>query len=114
MDFYKWLLEEKRLSNATASKYDLVIRNRISDWLPSYEVPKNSIEFEALKLMIYSLEIYQERNRTGNNMYSAALKHYENYLKIVDVSNSKFFEEASNFTSEAERLIKVRLLQNKF
>ncbi|MQW93412.1 hypothetical protein GFH30_12665 [Acinetobacter wanghuae] len=29
-------------------------------------------------------------------------------------TTSKFFEEASNFTSEAERLIKVRLLQNKF
>ncbi|WP_227551515.1 hypothetical protein [Acinetobacter wanghuae] len=96
MDFYKWLLEEKRLSNATASKYDLVIRNRISDWLPSYEVPKNSIEFEALKLMIYSLEIYQERNRTGNNMYSAALKHYENYLKTTDVSNSKLVVYKNN------------------
>ena len=71
MDFYDWLLE-KRLSQATASKYNLVIKNRISEWLPSYELPKNVIEFEALKELIVSLDIYQDRNKVGNNMYSSA------------------------------------------
>ena len=75
MDFYQWLVSYKSLSKATASKYELVIKNRIREWLPSYELPKDSIEFEALKETIHDLEIYQERNRIGNNMYSSALKH---------------------------------------
>lgn len=114
MGFYQWLIEEKKLSSSTASKYDLVIKNRILEWLPSYELPKNSIEFEALKQTIYELDIYQERNRVGNNMYSSALNHYGNYLRIFDHKDRDIFEENKEFTSEAKKLIKVRLIQNKF
>ena len=114
MDFYQWLIQEKGLSQATASKYNLVIQNRISEWLPSYERPANSIEFEALKLLILDLNIYKERNRIGNNMYSSALNHYGHYLKQYDVVDSTIFTENKIFTSEAERKIKVRLVQNKF
>lgn len=71
MSFYDWLIEIKKLSPASASKYNLVIKNRISDWLPSYEVPDNIIDFEALKRLIFSLDIYKERNKVGNNMYSS-------------------------------------------
>lgn len=114
MSFYQWLIEEKKLSSSTASKYDLVIKNRILEWLPSYELPKNSIEFEALKQTIYELDIYQERNRVGNNMYSSALNHYGNYLRIFDHKDRNIFKENEEFTSEAKKLIKVRLIQNKF
>lgn len=114
MGFYRWLVDDKRLSSSTASKYDLVIKNRILEWLPSYELPKNSIEFEALKQTIYGLDIYQERNRIGNNMYSSALNHYGNYLKEYDLKDETIFRNDQKFTSEAEKLIKVRLTQNKF
>ena len=114
MDFYNWLLSGKGLSKATASKYHLVIKNRISEWLPSYELPKNSIEFEALKIMILSLDIYQERNRIGNNMYSSALNHYGHYLKENNIHDSEVFNKDQSFTTEAEKRVKVRLLQNKF
>ena len=114
MDFYNWLLSGKGLSKATAYKYHLVIKNRISEWLPSYELPKNSIEFEALKLMILSLDIYQERNRIGNNMYSSALNHYGHYLKENNIHDSEVFNKDQSFTTEAEKRVKVRLLQNKF
>ena len=65
MDFYTWLVNEKGLSTATASKYNLVIKNRISEWLPSYELPQNSIDFEAVKRIIESLNIYSvhDKNR---------------------------------------------------
>ena len=114
MEFYNWLIEHKQLSEATAKKYDLVIRNRIVEWLPSYEIPKNSIEFEATKQLILSLDIYKERNRVGNNMYSSALNHYDNYLKAILPHDSEIFKEDLSFTTEAEKLVKVRLLQNKF
>ena len=51
MNFYHWLIQNKNLSKATALKYDLVIKNRINEWLPSYELPQNSIEFEAFRFM---------------------------------------------------------------
>lgn len=114
MSFYQWLVTEKKLSQASASKYNLVIQNRIREWLPSYEIPQNSIEFEALKQMILNLDIYKERNSVGNNMYSSALKHYGNYLKEFDQRDTSIFKQDKNFTSEAERKIKVRLVQNKF
>ena len=114
MEFYRWLIEKKNLSEATASKYDLVIRNRIVEWLPSYEIPKNSIEFEAIKLLIFSLDIYKERNHVGNNMYSSALNHYGNYLKETGLNDSDIFQKDLSFTVEAEKLVKVRLSQNKF
>ena len=79
----------------------MVIKNRILEWLPSYELPKNSIEFEALKQTIYELDIYQERNRVGNNMYSSALNHYGNYLRIFDHKDRNIFKENEEFTSEA-------------
>ncbi len=114
MDFYTWLVNEKGLSTATASKYNLVIKNRISEWLPSYELPQNSIDFEALKQIIESLDIYKERNTVGNYMYSSALNYYGKYLKELDIQNRDIFSEDQKFTSEAEKLIKVRLVQNKF
>ncbi len=114
MDFYTWLVNEKGLSTATASKYNLVIKNRISEWLPSYELPQNSIDFEAVKRIIESLNIYKERNSVGNNMYSSALNHYGNYLKEHDIQDRDIFSDDQKFTSEAEKLIKVRLVQNKF
>lgn len=114
MDFYDWLIQEKKLSEATASKYNLVIKNRISEWMPSYEMPKNSIEFEALKLTIFDLDIYKERNRIGNNMYSSALNHFGNYLKQKNQDQSVIWNTAHEFSSEAARIIKIRLVQNKF
>ncbi|MDY6482927.1 hypothetical protein SKM54_10800 [Acinetobacter faecalis] len=46
MSFYQWLIEEKKLSSSTASKYDLVIKNRILEWLPSYELPKTVLNLK--------------------------------------------------------------------
>ena len=99
MNFYHWLIQNKNLSKATALKYDLVIKNRINEWLPSYELPQNSIEFEALKQTIFTLDIYQDRNRVGNNMYSSALKHYGDFLKEIDVNDGSIFTEKQIFPS---------------
>ena len=114
MNFVNWLIHQKKISEYSAKRYSAVLEKRILEWLPSYELPKNSIEFEALKRMILSLDIYQERNRIGNNMYSSALNHYGHYLKEIDMRDVEVFNQNQNFTPEAEKLIKVRLLQNKF
>lgn len=66
----------------------------MSEWLPSYQLPKNSIEFEALKQMIFTLDIQKERNRVGNNMYSSALNHYGNYLKELNIQDQTIFTSA--------------------
>ena len=114
MNFVNWLIHQKKISEYSAKRYSAVLEKKILEWLPSYELPKNSIEFEALKRMILSLDIYQERNRIGNNMYSSALNHYGHYLKEIDMRDVEVFNQNQNFTPEAEKIIKVRLLQNKF
>ena len=114
MNFYQWLIDHQGLSRATATKYDLVIRNRIKEWLPSYIQPKDVIEFEALKRDIESLEIYKERNRIGNNMYSSALKHYQAFLSQNLESKQQLFTDHNCYNTETESLIKVRLQQAKF
>lgn len=114
MNFVNWLIHQKKISEYSAKRYSAVLEKRILEWLPSYELPKNSIEFEALKRMILSLDIYQERNRIGNNMYSSALNHYGHYLKENNIHDSEVFNKDQSFTTEAEKRVKVRLLQNKF
>jgi putative restriction endonuclease len=114
MNFYQWLIDNQGLSIATAKKYNLVIHNRIKEWLPSYEQPKDIIEFEVLKRDIESLEIYKERNRIGNNMYSSALKHYQVFLSQNSESKQQLVIHDNGYDTETESLIKVRLQQTKF
>ena len=47
-------------------------------------------------------------------MYSSALKHYGDFLKEIDVNDESIFTEKQIFTTDAERLVKVRMIQNKF
>ena len=47
-------------------------------------------------------------------MYSSALKHYGDFLKEIDVNDKSIFTEKQIFTTDAERLVKVRPIQNKF
>ncbi|WP_269913923.1 HNH endonuclease [Acinetobacter sp. HY1485] len=111
MEFQRWLIKQGK-SDATAKKYSSVIFNNIKKWLPSYEIPNDLIEFMALKQQLDELEIYHERNIKGNNMYSSALKWYEEYLSNIDQSGMCF--ENLNQQVETKRLIKIRLAQNKF
>ena len=110
MEFQRWLMEQGK-SDATAKKYASVIFNSIKKWLPSYEIPNDLIEFIALKQQLDELEIYHERNIKGNNMYSSALRWYEKYL--LNAGSLEISSE--NLTQvETKKLIKVRLVQNKF
>ena len=47
-------------------------------------------------------------------MYSSALKHYGDFLKEIDVNDESIFTEKQIFTTDAERLVKVRMIQNMF
>ena len=110
MEFQRWLMDQGK-SDATAKKYASVIFNSIKKWLPSYEIPNDLIEFIALKQQLDELEIYHERNIKGNNMYSSALRWYEKYL--LNAGSLEISSE--NLTQvETKKLIKVRLVQNKF
>ena len=99
----KWKNEFRNLANSSqkiseysAKRYSVVLEKNFLEWLPSYELPKNSIEFEALKRMILSLDIYQERNRIGNNMYSSALNHYGHFLKENGMNDADVFNQDQN------------------
>lgn len=112
MNFKRWLIEQNK-SESTAQKYNSVIYGSFKKWLPSYEVPTNLIDFLALKQELEELSTYSDRNKKGNNMYSAALNCYEQYIK--DSSNQIAIHSQDSLQQlEQKRLVKVRLAQQKF
>lgn len=114
MIFFEWLRSENNLSEYTAKRYSAVIENRIFEWLPGYEIPKNLVELEALKQELAYSEIFHQRNNAGHRMYSTAFNHYENYLKSFEVNIKDIVDQNKKYTAQAERLILVRLQQNRF
>lgn len=118
MNFYNWLITNKNISAYTAKRYVAVIEKRINEWLPSYEIPRNIIDFEAIFELISSLDIYNQRNKVGNQMYSSAFKKYKEYLEELSeyhIESPDDDSESSNLNaSEYESLVKIRLSQNKF
>jgi hypothetical protein len=86
MDFKSWM-EGKGLSKRTVNAYYVAITGVITEWAIEYNIThrhiiniNDSIEFGNIKMKIYSLPIFQERNTLGHNMYSCALDKYEEYL----------------------------------
>lgn len=96
MNFYHWLIQNKNLSKATALKYDLVIKNRINEWLPSYELPQNSIEFEALKQTIDFLH-----------------KSFFNQFNCLSFTQSKLYMPASKLNRRFNLLRRFLYTQDK-
>lgn len=47
-------------------------------------------------------------------MYSSALNHYGHYLKEYPLEDSPIFDDCLRMNSEAQRLVKIRVKQNKF
>ena len=88
MNFYDWIVNIKRLSNATAEKYSNAIYGVISEWmiennisLRSLDLIENERELVTILNRIRELPIFIERNIVGHNMYCCALNKYEEYRR---------------------------------
>ena len=125
MNFENWLIQINK-SKRTANSYAQAIKNAISTWAREAGLIENSLESlnSATQLgeiidSIQELEIFQERNRNGNGMYSAALRQY--YLFLSDVRSNELKEDldrilADNTVTDTEKSaqISMRIGQGKF
>lgn len=87
MQFESWIIDIKQRGRSTAKKYHGAIYGRLSEMaigngLSSKEIWKvHSVsEFASLKKRLMDLDEFNELNTKGNNMYSAALNMYGQYL----------------------------------
>ena len=86
MNFEDWM-HHRGLSKASIEKYAGAIRGPISAWAMEHKLvagPLTSFNSEAafreVASQIRALEIFQQRNGRGRNMYSSALNKFAEYL----------------------------------
>ncbi|MBK6738028.1 MAG: hypothetical protein IPG64_08975 [Haliea sp.] len=89
MNFEKWLVQVGK-SEKTAKNYAQAIDKSISKWARdaglidrSLDLMNSAGQLGELIDAIKKLEIFQERNRKGKGMYSAALVQFYQYLSDV-------------------------------
>lgn len=120
MTFKKWM-ECQGLSTASVNNYDTAIKGVISDWAQAADFlqgPINAVEshqrFAEVSAQIRELEVFKQRNSTGNGMYSAALNKFAAYLKssckqnieddLSEILNERDCTETDKITSVKTRL----------
>ncbi|MEX1013744.1 MAG: HNH endonuclease [Candidatus Paceibacterota bacterium] len=124
MTFKRWIITIG-LSEGSAKNYSGAILGSISNWAKDAGLIDSSLieisdltEFEKLSIRIQRLPIFQERNATGNKMYSNALNKYSEYLKEASNELAKDLEEIirDNSYSETDKiaLVKYRIGQGAF
>ena len=87
MDFRRWALNERGLSESSTSKYYSALEGPLSKWAiesgasdtPLLEIG-NSTQFEQIASKIQSLDDFKETNDRGNGMYGAALNRFLDFL----------------------------------
>lgn len=124
MTFKNWIISTG-LTVASAKKYESAVYGSISRWAEEAGLINfNLIEvddpagFDSFSESIKQLKIFHERNSVGNQMYSAALNRYSEYLRAMqkeierDIENVTRDESVSE--TEKSSLIKSRLGQGAF
>lgn len=124
MTFKNWIISTG-LTVSSAKKYESAVYGSISGWAEEAGLIKSNLiditdpeYLESLSEKIIKLEIFLKRNSAGNQMYSAALNRYSEYLSAMQVEIEEDVEKVSKDDSvsetEKESLIKSRLGQGAF
>lgn len=125
IQFQRWLLEMGK-SERTAKSYVGAIKGVISTWASeSQATDKNLIaiqsfsEIDRVAEQLSSYTVFQERNSKGNQMYSAALSAYRDFLASTcqveltqDIEN--IVRNRSIDDTEKARLVNTRVGQGQF
>lgn len=89
MDFEEWL-EADGMSTSTVKKYVGAIRGPLSTWANSYQLTERALdeivdpdEFAEIAERVADTPEFAVRNRTGHQMYSAALQKYSSFLSTI-------------------------------
>jgi len=103
-NFESWM-RERGLSESTVKKYAGAISGPLTSWANTNAIftgpllaVTDSVEFSSLATAIQLLPIFQERNTTGNHMYSSALVKFAEYLRFgpSDTAHSLAFSTATS------------------
>jgi len=124
MTFRRWI-NIIGLSESSAKKYSSAVFGSISEWAKDAGLIDSSLievsnphEFEKIAKEITRLNIFQERNEKGNNMYSSALNKYHEYLREAFEELEEDIEHIITDDSYTETdkvaLIKTRIGQGDF
>ncbi|MDH5571702.1 MAG: HNH endonuclease [Gammaproteobacteria bacterium] len=125
MTFNDWLLSIGK-SERTANSYSGAVNGVISDWVVENNISSKRLgevrSYSVIQHIVQGLEsvdIYQQRNKDGNSMYSAALKKYAEYLfehsaEDIQEDINNVLEDPEISTTEKSTLISTRIGQGKF
>jgi len=123
-EFENWLIENGR-SDRTAHHYSIALCGKLSDLANEKEIFAGNIlsitqkeEFSPVAEGLMKLRDFEDFNRRGNQMYSAALNRYADFLENVDLSFYKDIEtvqeNATINKTTKKALIESRIGQGKF
>lgn len=125
MTFNDWLLSIGK-SARTANSYSGAVSGVISDWVIDNNITSKRLNevrsYSDIKDIIKKLEtidIYRQRNKDGNSMYSAALKKYAEYLfehssEDIQQDIDNVLEAPDISVTEKSTLISSRIGQGVF
>jgi hypothetical protein len=123
-EFENWLIENGR-SDRTARHYSIALCGKLSDLANETGIFSGNIlsiaqkeEFAPVAEALMGLVDFEEFNRRGNQMYSAALNRYADFLENVDLSFYRDIETIQDDETLAKTtrkaLIESRVGQGKF
>lgn len=123
--FHRWLLEIGK-SEKTAKNYVGAIQGSISNWANDANLShQNLISIHSYKQInriaeqLANYEVFQERNTRGNQMYSAALNSYQDFLstiyqvRLTEDIDTIVTDRTIDDTQKA-RLVNTRIGQGRF
>lgn len=87
--FSKWLQDNTSCKDVTREKYIKAVRT-IEDQLSEWNIELNttfSVNNEEDIDRVTKIPHFIEKNKRGNNMYSAALNYYKKFLKSIESGN---------------------------
>tara|TARA_R110001599_G_scaffold24835_3_gene89343 strand:- start:139744 stop:140451 length:708 start_codon:yes stop_codon:yes gene_type:complete len=124
MTFKNWIVSTG-LTESSSRKYESAVFGSISDWaIDSGIISENLIHFDnpealqAISDQIKALPLFKERNSVGNQMYSAGLNKYLEYLNVsqneTEEDIKKIKSDSSASETEKEALVKSRSGQGAF
>lgn len=125
MQFDDWMRSQS-LSEASISKYYIAVKGVLSDWAQDAGIIerslldiRNAAEFSNVVLKIKELPIFKSRDSAGNQMYSAALKKYAQYLyhnsqPSIEADIEAILVDQNTKATDKVRLVNARIGQGKY
>lgn len=124
--FQQWMTDNSNLSNSSVYKYvhgfNTVSKDMLREGIITKPLSEMSIrELDLAITVIFNTPSFIKKNKTGNNMYSNALKQYRCFIGSTGLMDASFIEDIKNLETDVtlkktdrEVLTKARIGQGIF